>query len=130
MLDHFREQAARRGIARLVTTQANVLQLDELPTGWADYDLIVTASMLEYVPRERLAAAPWRPCAQARRSGATILFITKRNWLTRPLIGWWWRSNPYNRQELSIASRDAGFIRAEFRAFRRRQVIWQREDTS
>src|SRR4026207_2432336 len=57
MLQHFREQAARRGIERLVTMQANVLQLDELPTGWADYDLIVTASMLEYVPRERLAEA-------------------------------------------------------------------------
>jgi len=57
MLQHFREQAARRGIERLVTMQANVLQLDELPAGWVDYDLIVTASMLEYVPRERLAEA-------------------------------------------------------------------------
>jgi SAM-dependent methyltransferase len=117
MLDHFREQAARRGIARLVTTQANVLQLDELPTGWADYDLIVTASMLEYVPRERVAEALAALRGRLADQGRLILFITKRNWLTRPLIGWWWRSNLYNRQELSIAFRDAGFTRAEFRAF-------------
>ena len=39
----------------MTTTQASVLQLNELPADWANYDLIVTASMLEYVPRERLA---------------------------------------------------------------------------
>ena len=117
MLQHFREQAARRGIERLVTMQANVLQLDELPTGWADYDLIVTASMLEYVPRERLAEALAGLRRKLGDNGRLVLFITKRNWLTRPLVGWWWRSNLYNRQELSIAFREAGFARAEFRAF-------------
>jgi SAM-dependent methyltransferase len=117
MLQHFREQAARRGIERLVTMQANVLQLDELPTGWADYDLIVTASMLEYVPRERLAEALAGLRRKLGDNGRLVLFITKRNWLTRPLVGWWWRSNLYKRQELSIAFREAGFARAEFRAF-------------
>ncbi|MGH9221776.1 MAG: class I SAM-dependent methyltransferase [Vicinamibacterales bacterium] len=97
--------------------QANVLQLDDLPTGWANYDLIVTASMLEYVPRERLAEALAALRGRLANQGRLILFITKRNLLTRPLVGWWWRSNLYNRQELSIAFRDAGFTRAEFRAF-------------
>jgi SAM-dependent methyltransferase len=117
MLQHFREQAARRGIERLATMQANVLQLDELPTGWAEYDLIVTASMLEYLPRERLAEALAGLRRKLGDNGRLVLFITKRNWLTRPLVGWWWRSNLYNRQELSIAFREAGFDRAEFRAF-------------
>jgi SAM-dependent methyltransferase len=117
MLQHFREQAARRGIERLATMQANVLQLDELPTGWAEYDLIVTASMLEYVPRERLAEALAGLRRKLGDNGRLVLFITKRNWLTRPLVGWWWRSNLYNRHELSIAFREAGFARAEFRAF-------------
>ncbi len=117
MLDHFREKAVRRGIERLVTTQANVLELDELPANWINYDLIVTASMLEYVPRERLAEALAALRSRLAGQGRLILFITKRNWLTRPLVGWWWRSNLYNRQELSLAFRDAGFGRAEFRAF-------------
>jgi SAM-dependent methyltransferase len=117
MLQHFREKAAQRGIERLATTQANVLQLDELPAGWTDYDLIVSASMLEYVPRERLAEALAALRGRLADQGRLILFITKRNWLTRPLVGWWWRSNLYNRQELSTAFREAAFPRVEFRAF-------------
>jgi ubiquinone/menaquinone biosynthesis C-methylase UbiE len=117
MLQHFREKAKRRGIERLETTQADVLQLDELPVGWANYDLIVSASMLEYVPRERLAEALAALRGRLAVQGRLILFITKRNWLTRPLVGWWWRSNLYNRQELANAFRDAGFTRPEFRAF-------------
>jgi ubiquinone/menaquinone biosynthesis C-methylase UbiE len=117
MLRHFREKAEQRGIACLATAQANVLQLDELPKGWTNYDLIVTASMLEYVPREKLPEALAALRGRLAKQGRLILFITKRNWLTRPLVGWWWRSNLYNRQELSTAFRDAGFARAEFRAF-------------
>jgi SAM-dependent methyltransferase len=75
MLQHFREKAEYRGIERLVTTQANVLQLDELPTGWANYDLIVSASMLEYVPRERLAEALAALCGRLADQGRLILFI-------------------------------------------------------
>jgi len=117
MLHHSREKAAQRGIERLVTMQANVLQLDELPTGWADYDLIVTASMLEYVPRERLAEALAGLRRKLGNNGRLVLFITKRNWLTRPLVGWWWRSNLYDRQELSTPSDKLEFRRVEFRAF-------------
>ena len=117
MLQHFREKAGQRGIERLATTQANVLQLDRLPVGWTNYDLIVSASMLEYVPRERLAEALAALRGRLAVQGRLILFITKRNWLTRPLVGWWWRSNLYNRQELANAFRDAGFTRPEFRAF-------------
>jgi cyclopropane fatty-acyl-phospholipid synthase-like methyltransferase len=117
MLQHFREKTAQRGIKRVATRQANVLQLNDLPASWADYDLIVTASMLEYVPRERLAEALAALRGRLADQGRLILFITKRNWLTRPLVGWWWRSNLYNRQELSIAFQDSGFTQTEFRAF-------------
>jgi hypothetical protein len=69
------------------------------------------------VPRERLPEALAALRGRLAKQGRLILFITKRNWLTRPLVGWWWRSNLYNRQELSIALREAGFARTEFRAF-------------
>jgi len=117
MLQRFQEKAGQRGIERLATTQANVLQLDRLPVGWTNYDLIVSASMLEYVPRERLAEALAALRGRLAVQGRLILFITKRNWLTRPLVGGWWRSNLYNREELANAFRDAGFPRPEFRAF-------------
>lgn len=38
--------------------EANVLDLGDLPDDWTQYDLIVSAAMLEYVPREVIAHAP------------------------------------------------------------------------
>lgn len=117
MLNHFLDKLESRGIQRVTTTQANVLELDKLPHGWMGYDLIVSASMLEYIPRERLAEALAALRNRLADNGRLVLFITKRNWLTGPLVGWWWRSNLYDRQELSTAFREAGFPRVEFRAF-------------
>ena len=73
--------------------------------------------MLEYVPRQRLAEALAALRDRLAEDGRFVLFITKRNWMTRPLVGWWWRSNLYDRQELSTAFREAGFPCVEFRAF-------------
>lgn len=116
MLRRFQEKSESRGIA-VRTAQADVLELERMIPEWADYDLIVSASMLEYVPRERLAEALAALRNRLARNGRLVLFITKRNWPTRPLVGWWWRSNLYDRQELSAAFRTAGFPRVEFRAF-------------
>jgi len=116
MLRRFQEKCDRRGI-QIRTTQADVLELERMAPDWTDDDLIVSASMLEYVPRERLAEALAGLRRKLADNGRLVLFITKRNWLTRPLVGWWWRSNLYDRQELSTAFRQAGFPRVEFRAF-------------
>ena len=51
MLEHFQRTLESRGIELVETRQANVLELDGLPDTWTQYHLIVTASMLEYVPR-------------------------------------------------------------------------------
>jgi ubiquinone/menaquinone biosynthesis C-methylase UbiE len=117
MLNRFHDKLESRGIQLITTTQANVLQLDQLPRGWTEYDLIVSASMLEYIPRERLAEALAGLRSRLGQGGHFLLFITKRNWLTRPLVGWWWRSNLYDKAELLDAFKEAGFPEAEFRAF-------------
>ncbi len=57
MLDCPRAKLAAAGDAGVELTQADVLGLDALPSAWKDYDLVVTASVLEYVPRERFAEA-------------------------------------------------------------------------
>ena len=117
MLNHLHDKLESRGIHLITTTQANVLELDKLPHGWMGYDLIVSASMLEYIPRERLPEALAALRNRLADNGRLVLFITKRNWLTRPLVGWWWRSNLYDRNELSTAFRQAGFPRVEFHTF-------------
>jgi len=57
MLDRLRETLRRRGINSVELAEANVLHLDGLPPSWRDYDLVVSASMLEYVPRDRFVDA-------------------------------------------------------------------------
>ena len=117
MLEHFRASLARRGVEGVATAQADVLALESLPPDWTGYDLVVSASMLEYVPRARFAEALAGLRARLRAEGRLVLFITRDNWLTRPLIGRWWRSNLYGEAELREAFRAAGFSRCAFPGF-------------
>ena len=117
MLDQFRGTLQRRGIDGIELTQADVLHLDALPASWTDYDLIVTASMLEYVPRDRLVEALAGLRARLSSGGRFVLFMTRRNPFTRLVIGRWWQSNLYSAAELSDAFARAGFSHVAFRAF-------------
>ena len=104
-------------IAGIEARQANVLDLDTLPTTWTNYDLIVTASMLEYVPRERLSDALAALRTRLADSGRLVVFVTKHNWLTRLMIGWWWESQVYRKAELVDQLERAGFSQFTFRSF-------------
>ena len=117
MLERFRGTLRKRGIDGVELAQADVLELGRLPDAWRGFDLIVSASMLEYVPRPSLAAALRSLRSLLREGGSFVLFITRRNWLTRPLIGRWWRSNLYTKRELEQAFREAGFPSARFGRF-------------
>ena len=117
MLDRFRRTLGSRGITQIELAQADVLALGQLPSAWDDYDLVVSASMMEYLPRTKLPDALRGLRGRLRPDGTLILFITRRNWLTRPLIGRWWQSNLYTADELRVAFRDAGFATAAFRRF-------------
>src|SRR5271157_93478 len=117
MLERFRLTLLVLGIEGVETAQANVLELDALPEAWVQYDLIVSASMLEYLPRHRLADALRELRGRLRADGHFVLFITRRNRLTRPLIGRWWQANLYSKEELQDAFSRAGFSRCAFRSF-------------
>ena len=117
MLQRFRETLERREIAGVETRQASVLQPEDLPDSWTRYDVVVSASMLEYVPRNRFPEALARLRDRLDDDGRLVLFITKRNWVTRPMIGWWWQSHLYTRAELIDAFRCAGFSECAFMRF-------------
>jgi ubiquinone/menaquinone biosynthesis C-methylase UbiE len=117
MLDRFRGTLRRREIEGVELAQANVLALHRLPGSWRDYDLIVSASMLEYLPRARLSVAISGLRSLLREGGSFLLFITRRNLLTDPLIGRWWHANLYRRSELEQSLREAGFASVAFRRF-------------
>jgi ubiquinone/menaquinone biosynthesis C-methylase UbiE len=57
MLARCRETIWAAGLPRVAVRQADALHLGEqVPESWRGDDLIVCASMLEYVPRDRLTA--------------------------------------------------------------------------
>jgi cyclopropane fatty-acyl-phospholipid synthase-like methyltransferase len=117
MLDHLRARLEVDAIHDVELRQADILQLDALPPDWAGYDLIVSASMLEYIPRERLAEALSALRARLKPDGRFLLFITRNSWLMRPLIGRWWQSNLYGAAEVRAALGQAGFRGIAFHAF-------------
>lgn len=117
MLDRFRATLESRGIEGIDLARADVLELCQLPPEWNGYDLVVTASMFEYLPPTRLSAALAGLRSLLRDGGRLVLFITRRNWLMQPLIGRWWHANLYGEGELTQAFRDAGFASIRFGEF-------------
>ncbi len=117
MLERLHAALRARSISGIETRQADVLHLDQLPASWQGYDLVVSASMLEYVPPDRLAEALAGLRGRLAPEGRFVLFITRRNWLTRPLIGRWWQANLYDEAQLSERFRQAGFESFRFGSF-------------
>jgi SAM-dependent methyltransferase len=117
MLNRFRETLRARGIDGVETVQADVLRLDALPPEWTYYDLVVSASMMEYLSRARLVDALAALRDRLNPDGQLVLFITRRNWLMRLLIGRWWKANLYSASELRDMFARAGFSTVAFGSF-------------
>ena len=123
MLDRFQAELDSRGITVVRHRQANVLELEyQLSPTWRDYDLIVSVSMLEYVPKQSLPHALSALSARLAEDGSLLVVITRKNWITKILIECWWHAARYSRKELREAFATAGFgdltfIRFPFRYF-------------
>jgi cyclopropane fatty-acyl-phospholipid synthase-like methyltransferase len=110
MLDRFQAELDSRGLTRIRLNRANVLELDQqLPPSWSNYDLIVSTSMLEYVPKSNLAQALSALKARLAPDGTVLVVITRKNWITWILVERWWRAARYSREELRRAFAAAGF---------------------
>src|SRR5688572_3473051 len=54
MLEVFQQWIKKQGANSIEIQRADVLEIDELPSYWNDYGLIVASTMLEYLPREKV----------------------------------------------------------------------------
>ena len=118
MLARFQAELDSRGVTQVHLKQANVLELDrQLPSSWSNYDLIVATSMLEYVPRPHPSQALSVLGARLARRGILLVVITRKNWITRVLIEWWWQAARYSRKELREAFSTAGLCNLAFCTF-------------
>jgi len=117
MLSRFQTSLDTRGINDVQLRQADVLALDQLPQSWVDYDLILSASMLEYLPKNELPIALAELRKRLSPNGSLLVVITKKSPEAKILIEWWWRSERYARHELYQAFAAGGFRDVTFRRF-------------
>jgi len=117
MLARFRQILEARAITGVRLHQADVLALDTLPDSWTDYDLILSASMLEYLPKQDLPRALDGLRARLAPNGHMLVVISRKSPETKLLIEWWWQAERYTREEFRSAFRQAGFQDPGFRRF-------------
>jgi ubiquinone/menaquinone biosynthesis C-methylase UbiE len=117
MLSRFQRSLDTRGITDVQLCQADVLGLDELPQSWVEYDLILSASMLEYLPKNELPLALAELRKRLSPNGRILIVITKESPEAKILVEWWWRSESYSREELHQAFAVGGFCDVTFRLF-------------
>ncbi len=104
------EEWGREVGADVSFVQSDALSLPEgIPRDWRGFGLVVSAGMLEYLPKDRLA-----PVLAALRGlmadGAMIqVFISRDTVFNRLFIGGFWKANVYGEDELSAAFASAGF---------------------
>ena len=117
MLARFRSELETRGITRVQLQQVDVLALEALPPSWTNYDLIVSASMLEYLPKQNLPRALAGLRARLAPDGHILVMITRKTPETKVLIDWWWHAERYTKNELLRAFDEAGLRTPVFRRF-------------
>jgi cyclopropane fatty-acyl-phospholipid synthase-like methyltransferase len=117
MLRRFEKELEARRITGVQPWEADVLALEALPPSWTNYDLILSASMLEYLPKQDLPRALAGLRARLALNGHILVIITKKTPETKILIEWWWHAERYTKKELLRAFAEAEFRDPAFRRF-------------
>jgi ubiquinone/menaquinone biosynthesis C-methylase UbiE len=117
MLEIFRQWITAQGATNIELTQADVLETEILPSHWKEHDLIVSATMLEYLPKNQVKDALANLKQLLSNSGILLILITRRNRLTRWLAGKWWKTNTFEEREIQTLLRDAGLDTIELKDF-------------
>jgi cyclopropane fatty-acyl-phospholipid synthase-like methyltransferase len=117
MLTRFRNEVEARGISRVQLEQADVLDLESLPQSWTNYDLIISASMLEYLAKQDLPCALAALRARLAQDGRILVMITRKTPETKVFIEWLWHAERYTTHELLQAFREAEYSNLTFRQF-------------
>ena len=115
MLSRFQEALEARGVTRVQLRQADVLALETLPSSWTNYDLILSTSMLEYLPKADLPRALQGLRTRLAPNGHGLVMITRKTPETKILMESGWHAQRYTKDELLLALEGAGFRDPVFR---------------
>jgi len=119
MLKIFQQWVDSQGADNIELAQADVLDAKTLPTHWSDFDLIVTSTMLEYLPRDKVKDVLIHLKQLLKQNDTLVVIITKRNLLTKWFAGRWWKASLYTKSEIQQALQEAGFKEFAFKKFTR-----------
>ncbi len=114
MLEIFQQWIAAQRAAPIELTRADVLKTESLPVHWKDYDLIVSSTMLEYLPSNQVTNALTNLKQLLKPDGLLLIFMTRRNRLTRWLASKWWKTHTYTEHHLQTFLQQAGFDDIQF----------------
>ncbi len=117
MLEIFQQWITEQGASHIELVQADVLETKVLPSHWKEYDLIVSSTMLEYLPKNQVKDALTSLKQLLGNGGILLILITRRNLITRWLAGKWWKTNTYEEGEIQTLLQDVGFEKIKFREF-------------
>jgi len=117
MLERFERKLQEMRIHDVQLRQADVLDFDQLPLSWADYDLIVSTSMLEYLPKADLPRALAGLRARLAPNGHILMMITRKTPETKVFVEWAWHAERYSKGELLRALDEAGLREPQFCRF-------------
>ena len=114
MLDIFRQWIAAQGATQIELAQADVLKTGRLPAHWTGYDLIVSSTMLEYLPTDQVTNALTNLKQLLNLDGLLLIFMTKRSRLTCWLAGTWWKTKTYTERDIQAFLQKADFDEIKF----------------
>lgn len=117
MLARFRDNLASRSGASVRIREADVMDPHALPAGWTGYDLVLSTSMLEYLPRQDLPVALAGLGQRMAPGGRIVIMMTRKTFEAGIVIGIPWRAERYDRSELRAAFRAAEFEPPRFIRF-------------
>lgn len=117
MLNQFRIQNRKSGINNIELVKADLLNPEQLPQGWRDYDMIISNGMLEYIPKLEFAQAIKNLKLLLKDEGVLVIFITKSNIFTKFFIEWWWKARTFKAEEINIALQNGGFTKIKINKF-------------
>lgn len=103
MLARFDDRRGRLG-RDVEIRQADALDLDAwLPADWREFDLVVSAGMLEHLPKDALPTALAGLRRRMSTDGTLLVFITRDGLFNRLFIGGVWGAHVYRREEVEAA---------------------------
>ena len=117
MLDIFHQWIIAHKANNIELKQADVLEAEMFPSDWKEYDLIVSSTMFEYLPEDKTKDALVNLKQLLREGGTILVFLTKRNILTRWFAEKWLKTNLYDESEIQTLFHEAGFDEITYKNF-------------